>query len=141
MCDLLQVSLLFVAEFAIGEDFDIVEDNREASDPVLSSESAVLKMVFRVACSSEIALNWLGASTKSLRILLASSITAMKSPTLKPKLIVIQAENERRLPFGFADTFVCTQPHEVELRRLAIPVGKLAQLVVIRICWYLSAAD
>jgi hypothetical protein len=35
---------LFVAEFVIGEDgFDIEEDNREASDPVPSSESAVLK--------------------------------------------------------------------------------------------------
>jgi len=32
-------------------------------------------------------LNWLGASTNSFRILLASSIAAIKSPTLKPKLI------------------------------------------------------
>jgi hypothetical protein len=35
---------LFVAEFAIGEaDFDIEEDNREASDPVPYLESAMLK--------------------------------------------------------------------------------------------------
>src|SRR5256885_1784547 len=33
-------------------------------------------------------LNWLGASTNSFRILLASSIVVMKSTTLKPKLIV-----------------------------------------------------
>jgi hypothetical protein len=33
-------------------------------------------------------LNWLGALTNSFRALLASSITAIKSPTLKPKLIV-----------------------------------------------------
>jgi hypothetical protein len=45
MRDLLQLCLLFVAEFAIGEDdFDIKEDNREASDPVPSTESALLKM-------------------------------------------------------------------------------------------------
>jgi hypothetical protein len=92
MCDLLQVCLLFVAEFAIGEDdFDILENNREASDSVPSTESAVLKMVVRVAYSSEMALNWLGASTKSLRILLASSITVIKSPILKPKLIVVSS--------------------------------------------------
>jgi hypothetical protein len=41
-----------------------------------------------IANSSEMSLNWLGASTNSLRILLASSIAEMKSPTLKPKLIV-----------------------------------------------------
>lgn len=90
MCDLLQVCLLFLVEFAIGElDIDIAEDNLEASDPVPSSESAVLKMVFRVAYSSEIALNWMGASTKPLRIFLTSPITATKSPTLNPKLMVI----------------------------------------------------
>jgi hypothetical protein len=33
-------------------------------------------------------LNCFGAPTNSFRILLASSIAAMKSPTLKPKLIV-----------------------------------------------------
>jgi hypothetical protein len=93
MCDLLQVCLLFFAEFAIGEDdFDIEEENRETSDPVPSSESAVLRMVIRVAYSSKIALTWSGASIKSLRILLASSITVIKSPTLKPKLIVYQAQ-------------------------------------------------
>jgi hypothetical protein len=44
-CDLLQLCLLFVAEFAIGEnDFDIEEDDREASDPVPSTESALLKI-------------------------------------------------------------------------------------------------
>jgi hypothetical protein len=87
---MLQLYLLFVPEFAIAEDdFDIEKDNREASDPVPLTESVLLKMVVRIVYSSETALNWLGASTKSLRILLASSITAMKSPTLKPKLIVI----------------------------------------------------
>jgi hypothetical protein len=36
---------LLVAEFAIGEDdFDIEEDDREASDPVPTTESALLKM-------------------------------------------------------------------------------------------------
>jgi hypothetical protein len=39
--------------------------------------------------STEMSLNWLGASTNSFRILLASSIAVMKSPTLKPKLIVV----------------------------------------------------
>jgi hypothetical protein len=38
--------------------------------------------------SSEIALNWFGASTNRVRILLASSIAVRKSPTLKSKLIV-----------------------------------------------------
>jgi hypothetical protein len=33
-------------------------------------------------------LNCFGAPTKSFRILLASSIAGIKSPTLKPKLIV-----------------------------------------------------
>jgi hypothetical protein len=79
-------------EFAIGDDnFDIEKDNREASGPVPLTESALLKKVVRRAYSSEIALNWLGASTKSLRILLASSITAIKSPVLKPKLIVMSS--------------------------------------------------
>jgi len=81
---------LFVPEFAIAEDdFDIEKDNREAFDPVPLTELVLLKTVVRIVYSSETAWNWLGASTKSLRILLASSITAMKSPTLKPKLIVI----------------------------------------------------
>jgi hypothetical protein len=45
ICDLLQLCLLFVAEFAIGEDdFDIEEDNREASESVPLTESALLKM-------------------------------------------------------------------------------------------------
>lgn len=92
MCDLLQVCLLFVAEFAIGEDdFDIEEDNREASNPVPLKESALLKKMIKITYSSEISLNWLGASTKSLRSLLASSITAIKSPILKPKLIVMSS--------------------------------------------------
>jgi hypothetical protein len=62
--------------------------------------------------------------TNSFRILFASSIAAMKSPTLKPKLIVMSStalllaqekvgkrrvegekvESERRLSYGFAST-------------------------------------
>ena len=47
MCDLLQVGLfLFVAKFAIGDDyFDILEDDREASNPVPSMGSALIKNV------------------------------------------------------------------------------------------------
>jgi hypothetical protein len=43
--DLLKLCLLFVAEFAIGEDdFDIEENDREASDPVPIIDSALLKI-------------------------------------------------------------------------------------------------
>jgi hypothetical protein len=45
----------------------------------------------RLTHSLEISLNWLGAPIKSLRILLASSIAAIKSPILNPKLILISA--------------------------------------------------
>jgi hypothetical protein len=41
-----------------------------------------------MAHSSEIALNWPGESTNCFRILLASSYTTIRSPMLKPKLIV-----------------------------------------------------
>jgi hypothetical protein len=39
--------------------------------------------------SSEMPLNWLGASTNSFRILFVSWETARKSPTLKPESIMI----------------------------------------------------
>ena len=54
-------------------------------------ESALLKKVARTAYSSEIALNWLGAPMKSFRIFLVSSIAAIRSPMLKPKLIVMSS--------------------------------------------------
>jgi hypothetical protein len=89
----LQARPLLIVEFVVRYvDINILEDDREASDPVPLTKSALLSQkIARRAYSSEIALNWPGASTNSLRILLASSITAMKSPTLKPKLIVISS--------------------------------------------------
>lgn len=66
-------------------------------------------------------LNSLGASTNSFRILLASSITAMKLPTLNPKLIVTldrlssYTEEERIIEKFIApgdEHVVGTQPHE-----------------------------
>jgi len=49
------------------------------------------------AHSSEIALNWLGASTNCFWTSFASWRTATKSPTLKPKLMVLLNTRENRL--------------------------------------------
>ena len=85
--------------------------------------------------SSEMSLNCFGASTNSFRILLASSIAAVKSPTLKPKLIVISStalslahqkvgcgkvENKRRMPCWLWGHVVCTQPHGLNLGRFEL---------------------
>lgn len=52
----------------------------------------------RKAYSSEMALNWAGASTNFFRISLASVTTARKSPTPNPKLISrFQCENTNTL--------------------------------------------
>jgi hypothetical protein len=81
-------------------------------------------------------LNWLGAFMNFFWILFTSSITAMKSLTLKPKLILKlstalfsvhekvgweigeqeKAENKRTLLWWLRRRVVCTQPHEAELR-------------------------
>ena len=51
-------------------------------------ESAFCGVTYRMTHSSEIAFDWFGASTNYLPMLFASRRTVIKSPTLKPKLIV-----------------------------------------------------
>ena len=55
---------------------------------LLNQTVGIRRVATGMAHSSEIALNWPGESTNCFRILLASSYTAIKSPMLKPKLIV-----------------------------------------------------
>jgi hypothetical protein len=54
------------------------------------------------------ALNWLGAPKNSLRTFLVSSITARKSPTLNPKLILAFA-----LLLVFSSTFECKSEQQI----------------------------
>ncbi len=77
-------SLSSRSERTISTSWRIIERPRTLSSPKVSSDELYAQETY----SSEISLNCFGAPTKSFRILLASSIAAIKSPTLKPKLIV-----------------------------------------------------
>jgi hypothetical protein len=85
-----QVSLLVVVKLLFWKgNIGILKDDRETSNPILNVIVSRDQILIQAAYSSETALNWPGASTNSFRILFASSIAAIKSPTLKPKLIVM----------------------------------------------------
>ena len=55
---------------------------------LLNRSISIRKLIARWTHSSDIALNWSGASINCWRIWFASWSTVMKSPILKPKLIV-----------------------------------------------------
>jgi hypothetical protein len=80
--------ILVVGQISLRQnDFDILEDNFETLDPD-KVNGKYPASDHGLTHSSEIALNWSGASTNRDRISFASSRALAKSLTPKPKLIV-----------------------------------------------------
>jgi hypothetical protein len=129
---------LFVAEFAIREDdFDIEEDDREASDPVPTTESALLKrgqgsvlvrnslklarrvdevlpdLIGKLDYGDEVAHTKTEAHRNSSTALLLAHQKKVRESGMRKR--------QRMEEDCLADRFVYTQPHDAEFH----PLGRL----------------
>ena len=87
--NIFQWNFLFTAKIVTLEiKIDILNHDRQGSQPIKPISRCHHRQLGN-AHSSEMILSSLGAPTKSFRILFVSWATAIKSPTLNPKLILV----------------------------------------------------